>query len=102
MAEHSGHRVRIVRVFAESVIVRNRFRLGVDYKFVGIAAARFAVKRRSPLTENVFQFFLRNGGDLLDRFDSQRPERSLRDFANTRNLSNRKWRKKPFFAAGRN
>src|SRR5882762_4576471 len=43
VTEHCGERDRVVRVFTESVIVRNGFRLGVDYKFVGIAAARFAV-----------------------------------------------------------
>src|SRR5712671_1440063 len=41
MTEHCGERDCVVRVFTESVIVRNGFRLGVDYKFVGIAAARF-------------------------------------------------------------
>src|SRR6266480_441593 len=102
MAEHRGHRVLIVRVFAERVIVRNRFRLGINHEFVGIAAACFAVKRRPPLAKNLLQFFLRKGGDLLDRFNSQHSERALGDFANAGNLSNRKWRKKPFFTAGCN
>ena len=102
MTEHRGHRVRIVRVFAESVILRDRFRLRVDDKFIGIAAARFAIQRRSPLAKNLFQLFLWNGGDLLDGFDAEGTERALRDFADAWNFSNRKWRKKPFFAAGRN
>src|SRR5882672_8664607 len=43
MTEHCCERDRVVRVFSESVIVRNGFWLGIDYEFVGVAAARFAV-----------------------------------------------------------
>src|SRR5712672_1513909 len=43
VTEHCGERDRVVRVFTESVIMRNGFRLGVDYELVAIAAARFAV-----------------------------------------------------------
>src|SRR6266571_71618 len=99
MAEHRGQRVGIVRVFAEGVVVRNGFRLGIDHKFVGIAAARFAVKRSAPLAENLFELFLRNGGDLLDRLDA---ERALRDFADAGNLSNRKGSEEALLAARRN
>src|SRR6266581_6774701 len=102
MAEHRGQRVGIVRVFAEGVVVRNGFRLGIDHKFVGIAAARFAVKRSAPLAENLFELFLRNGGDLLDRLDAERAERALRDFADAGNLSNRKGSEEALLAARRN
>src|SRR5213080_3493472 len=44
MAEHGRESVRIVCVLAKSMIVRDRFWLGIDDKFVRIAAARFAVK----------------------------------------------------------
>src|SRR5882762_2826522 len=43
VTEHRSERDRVVRIFSESVIVRNGFWLGIDYKFVGIAAPRFAV-----------------------------------------------------------
>src|SRR5437660_3231555 len=43
MAEHGGKGVHIIGIFAEGVIVRDRFWLGVNDKFVGIAAARLAV-----------------------------------------------------------
>src|SRR5712672_974011 len=43
VTEHRSERDRVVRVFTERVIVRNGFGLGVDYEFVGVAAARFAV-----------------------------------------------------------
>src|SRR6266852_8622996 len=52
MAEHSGKRCGVIRIFAKRVIVRNGFGLGIDQKFVGIAAARFAIERVAPLAEN--------------------------------------------------
>src|SRR6267378_1126637 len=54
VTEHRGEGVVVVGVFAEGVIVGNGFGLGVDYEFVGIAAARFAIKRGAPLAENLF------------------------------------------------
>ncbi len=47
-------RGEIVRVFAEGVVVRDGFGLGVDDEFVGIAAACLAIERRTPLTKNIF------------------------------------------------
>src|SRR2546430_16408799 len=70
MAEHGGQSVHVVGVFAKRVIVRNRFWLSVDDKFVGIAAARFAIQRRAPLAENAFQLFLGHGRNLLDSFNA--------------------------------
>src|SRR6266853_1783471 len=78
MAEHRRKRVHVVRVFAESVIMRDRFWLGVDDKFVGITAARLAIKRRSPLAENAFQFFLRHGRNLFDSFNTKSAQRAFR------------------------
>src|SRR5258708_22126355 len=92
MTEHRGHRIRIVRVLAESVILRNGFWLRVNHKFVGIAAARLAIERRSPLTKNLFQLFLRNGGDLFDGFDAEGPKRAFRDFADAGNLDRKSTR----------
>src|SRR6266478_495580 len=80
MTEHGGEGIQIIRVLAESVIVRNRFRLGVNDKFVGIAAARLAIQRRSPLAENAFQFFLRYRCDLLDGFNAEGSKRAFGDF----------------------
>src|SRR5260370_41257707 len=54
MAEHRGQGLGLTSVFAESVIVRNRFRLGVDHKFVRVAATRLAIERGAPLAENLF------------------------------------------------
>src|SRR6202521_483466 len=102
MAEHRRHRVRIVGVLAKGVVVGDGFRLRVDGEFGGIAAGRLAVEGWAPLAKNIFQLFLRNGGDLLDRFNSQGPQRPLCDFPDAGNFANRQWRKKPFFAAGRN
>ena len=42
IAERGFQRLAVPRVFAESLIVRDGFRLGVDEKFVGIDSARFA------------------------------------------------------------
>src|SRR6266850_2535318 len=84
MAEHCAQCVRILRVFAERVIMRNRFRLRVNHEFIGIAAARFAIQRRSPLAENRFQFFLRNSSNLLHGFDAHRPQRPAAVHANAR------------------
>ncbi len=39
MAEHGGEDFDVACICAEGVIVRNRFWLGVDDKFVGITAA---------------------------------------------------------------
>src|SRR5260370_14138299 len=101
MTEHGGEGIRIVSVRAESVVVRDRFRLGVDHEFIGIAAARLAIQRRSPLAKNAFQFFLRYGRDLLDGFNAEGAKRAFGDFADTRNLSHRQRREKPLFAAPR-
>src|SRR5882762_4824194 len=39
VTEHRSERDRVVRVFTERVIVRNGFRRGIHYEFVGVAAA---------------------------------------------------------------
>ena len=43
VAEQGVQCVRVVRVFAKRVIVRNGFWFGVDDEFVGIAATRLAI-----------------------------------------------------------
>src|SRR5713226_1089244 len=52
VTQNRGKGTHVAGVFAEGVIVRDRFRLGANDKFVGIAAARFAIERRTPLTED--------------------------------------------------
>src|SRR5882762_6579451 len=61
MAEHRGQRDGILGVFAKGVVVRDGLRLRIDHEFVGIAASRFAIQRRSPLPENRFQLLLPHG-----------------------------------------
>src|SRR5436190_19298971 len=99
MTEHGGKGFNVIRVLAESVIVRNGFRFGVDHKFVRIAAARLAVQRRSPLPENTFQFFLRHGRNLFNGFDAEGAKRAFRDFADAGNFSYRQCCKKSPLAA---
>src|SRR6267378_2244068 len=101
MAEHRRQGVRVAGIFSEGVIVRDRFRLRVDDKFVGIAAARFAIQRRSPLAENLFEFFLRNSGDLFDSFNAEGAKRSLRNLTDPWNFSHRQLREESLFAAYR-
>src|SRR5260370_38262879 len=55
MTEHGGENVHVAGILAESVIVRDGFRLCIDYKFVRIAAARLPIKRPAPLAEDAFQ-----------------------------------------------
>jgi len=102
MAEHGKERGEIVRVFAEGVIVRNGFWFGVDDEFVRIAAARFAVKRRSPPAENLFKFFRGMFGELRDGFDAERAKGAFGDFADAGNFAHRKRRQKLCFLAGSN
>src|ERR1700687_1980958 len=102
MAEHGGQGVRVLDIFSEGVIMRDRFRLAVDDKFVGIAAARFAIQRRSPLAENALQLFLRHRRDLFDGFDAERAKGTFRDFTNPGNFSHWQGRKKSLLAACRN
>src|SRR2546425_11600177 len=59
VAEHGFERTDVSRVFTERVVVRNGFRFGIQNEFVGIAAARFAVQRCSPLPKDFFELFLR-------------------------------------------
>src|SRR5438552_11050453 len=99
MAEHGGQSVHVVGVFAKRVIVRDRFWLGVNDKLVGIAAARLAVQRRSPLAENAFQFFLRHGRNLFDGFDAEGAKRAFRNFADAGNFSHWQLCKKALLAA---
>ena len=42
IAERGFEQLAVARVFAESLIVRKRFWFGIDEKFIGIDAARFA------------------------------------------------------------
>ncbi len=100
MAEEGFHFHDIVCVCAESVIVRNGFGLGVNEKFVGVAAAGLAVKRRAPLAEEFLQFFLFVGGELLNGFDSESTQGTLRDFANARNLTDGKRSEETRFHSG--
>src|SRR5260370_12244545 len=101
MTEHRGHRIQIVGVFAESVIVRNRFWLRVNHEFVGIAAARLAIEGCAPLAEYAFQFFLWHGRDLLDGFYAEGAKRAFRDFADAGNFSYWKHGKKSLLAVRR-
>src|SRR5882762_1575442 len=64
VTEHCGESDRVVRVFSESVIVRNGFWLGIDHEFVGITTARFAVQRGAPLAEDFFKLFQGMGREL--------------------------------------
>src|SRR3984957_12638097 len=82
------------------MIVRDRFWLRVDYEFVRIAAAGFAIERCAPLTENLLQFFQWNSCDFADRFESQRKQRSFGDFADARNFSHGQWCQELRFASG--
>ena len=50
-AEHGVEHGAIGGIFAKGVAVRDGFGLGIDEKFVGILAARFAIERRAPLAE---------------------------------------------------
>src|SRR5260370_413635 len=77
MTEHRGERRVVVGVFAEGMIVRNGFRLCIDNEFVGIAAARFAVQRGAPLTENFFKLIQWLRRQLFHCFDAQRALRAL-------------------------
>src|ERR1041385_7931088 len=47
MAAHRLHRLRIVGVFAKSMVLRDRFGLGIHNEFIRIAAPRFAIDRKS-------------------------------------------------------
>src|SRR5882757_3307972 len=87
VTEHRGERDRVVRVFSESVIVRNGFWLGIDYEFVGITAARFAVQRGAPLAEDLVEFFQRLTGELFHGFNAERTQRALGDFTDAGNFA---------------
>src|SRR5882762_9314542 len=101
MAEHRRQGVRVAGIFSEGVIMRDRFRLRVDDKFVGIAAASLAIECRSPLAKNTFQFFLWHGRDLIDGFNAEGAKRAFRDFADAGNFSHWQVREKSLFAACR-
>src|SRR5271170_3964042 len=102
MAEKRVQRFVVVRILSKRMIVRNGFWLGINHKFVGIAAARLAVKRVAPSAKNLFEFFRRNRSELLHGLDAERLWCALSDFANARNLAHRQRRKKPRFLPGRN
>src|SRR5260370_22619958 len=89
VAQHSGEGGVVVRVFAEGVIVRNGFGLGVDYEFVRIAATRFAIQSGAPLDENFFKFLQRLRRELFHGFDAASAECSFGDFTDTGNLAHR-------------
>src|SRR5260370_25676813 len=99
VAQHSGEGGVVVRVFAEGVIVRNGFGLGVDYEFIRIAATRFAIQRGAPLAENFFKFFQRLRRELFHGFDADSAECSLCDVTDSVNLAHReRLEKEPFSA----
>ena len=92
----------VIGIHAESVIVRNGFRLGVEEKLEGVFAARFAIKRVAPLAERFLKFFERNGGQLTDGGNSPRVQRLLRNFADAGNAAHAERRKKNCFGSGGN
>src|SRR5262249_9558698 len=100
MAQQRKERGEIIRVFAESVIVRDGFGFGVDDEFVGIAATCFAIECCAPLAENVFEFFGGEFGELSDGFDAESAQSAFGDFADAGNLSNGKRREELCFLAG--
>ncbi len=102
VAEHGMERGQIVRVFAEGVIVRDRLGFRVDDEFVRIAATGFAIERRPPLTENLFQLFGGMFGQLCDGFNAECAEGALGDFADPGNFADGKRREEFSFLAGRN
>src|SRR5712672_1651182 len=99
VTEHRCERDRVVRVFSESVIVGNGFWLGIDHEFVGIAAARFAVQRGTPLAEDLVEFFQRLTGELFHGFDAKRAQCALRDFTDAGNFVHGQRREKTGFAS---
>src|SRR5260370_6252423 len=101
MAEQRGERRVVVGVFAKSMIVRNGFRLCIDNEFVGIAAARFAVQRGAPLTENFFKLFQWLRRKLFHCFDAERTQRAFGNFTDAGNLAHRERREKARFASRR-
>ena len=102
ITERGFQQLAVVRIFAERLIVRKRFWLGIDEKFIGVNAARFAVERRAPLPKSFFQAFQRNSLQLRDRFDAQAFQGRFRHFPNARNAPHRQRRKKYRFASRRN
>jgi len=86
MAQHRGQSRRIIGIFVERMILRNGFGFRIDYELVRVAATRFTIQRRAPLSKNSLQFFLWLRRNLLHRFDSQRAQCSLRDFSDAWNF----------------
>src|SRR5712671_4700972 len=88
----------MLSVLADSPASRNRLQafcerwLNIQNKFVGIAAARFTVERRAPLSEYLLQFFLRIISKLVNVFDPHRAQRSFCHFANAGNFPRRQLR----------
>src|ERR1700693_586448 len=102
MAQERSQSRRIIGIFIEGVILRNGFGLRIDYKLVGIATARFAVQRGTPLPENLLQFFLGLRRDLFNGCNPHRAQSSFGDFTDAGNFSHREWRQKSLFASRRN
>ena len=82
--------------------MRDGFGFSVDEKFVGIAAARFAIERGAPLAKDFFEFFLMVGGELLDGFDAEGAESAFGDFADAWNFANWQRGEKASFHTGSN
>lgn len=55
VAESRFKQRAIVRIDAKSLVMRNRFGFGVDEKFVGVDAVRFAEQRGAPAAKRIFQ-----------------------------------------------
>src|SRR5579863_1301782 len=94
MAESSAQSDSIISIHAESVVVRNRFRLGVEEKLEGIFATRFAIERIAPLAERFLKFFKRYCGQLSHRGNAACIQRFLRHFADAGNAAHAERRKK--------
>src|ERR1035438_10281128 len=94
MAQHGGEGRGVVGVFAEGVILGNRFRFGVRHKFVRIAASRLAIECSTPLPEYLLEFFLRHVGKLADGLKAQSAKCPLGHFSDAWNSPHGKRGKK--------
>src|SRR5208337_2065071 len=100
MTEYGAHFGDVGGVFAEGVIVRDGFGLGINEEFVGVSATGFAVEGSAPLAEDFFEFFLGVGGELFDGFDAEGAEGAFGDLADAGNFADGEWGEEAGFHAG--
>src|SRR6202042_2724304 len=89
----------VARVFPKRLVVRYRFRLSVDKKFVGVNSPRLAKKRRAPLPEMRVQSFRRHALQLADRLNPNISQRAFGHPSDSRNSSHWQRRQKLFLAS---